>query len=209
MDAEIRKSIEISKVNSANASKSHVNRRRVEGLSQGNSQTQLHLQTESLPSGEIAPALQHLDSAKNAKVRPTGTGLDPNWVPNLTDYEAAYATGMTQTDVPIELTKFRAHHAQKGTQSHNWSATWVMWCQRWKERPAKGYNTGMPGIEPSGPFTPTPEQWHQAAKIFIEQSRWSRYYGPEPGMGGCRCPDNILTAYGIDPKTGGRIRTGT
>ena len=35
---------------------------------------------------------------------------------------------------------------------------------------------------------------------------WSRYAGPEPGMGGCRAPREMLAKYGIDSATGEKMR---
>jgi hypothetical protein len=42
--------------------------------------------------------------------------------------------------------------------------------------------------------------------MFVRTGTWSRYAGPEPGMGGCRAPHDLLMKYGIDPATGFKIR---
>lgn len=34
-------------------------------------------------------------------------------------------------DIASELAKFRAHHAERGSLSHDWSASWLKWCSRW------------------------------------------------------------------------------
>jgi hypothetical protein len=42
--------------------------------------------------------------------------------------------------------------------------------------------------------------------MFVKTGIWSKYAGNEPGMGGCRCPPEILVKHGIDPKTGMRMQ---
>lgn len=42
--------------------------------------------------------------------------------------------------------------------------------------------------------------------MFVKTGVWSKYAGNEPGMGGCRCPPEILVKHGIDPKTGMRMQ---
>jgi hypothetical protein len=54
---------------------------------------------------------------------------------------------------------------------------------------------------------PSLEDFDRAAALFIkDNSKWGRGMGPEPGMGGCRCPPEILIKHGIDPKTGMRMQ---
>lgn len=42
--------------------------------------------------------------------------------------------------------------------------------------------------------------------MFVRTGVWSRYAGPEPGMGGCRAPADLLAKHGIDAATGCKIR---
>jgi uncharacterized protein YdaU (DUF1376 family) len=115
MDLEIRKAIEKSKANSANAHKSHTSRRRFASQQHLQSPHNIHIQPESLPSGESS----------------LPTRLDPNWKPNEVEVSFATGRGMSSVDVANELSAFRAYHAERNTLSHDWSATWLKWCLRW------------------------------------------------------------------------------
>ena len=42
--------------------------------------------------------------------------------------------------------------------------------------------------------------------MYVRTGVWSRYAGPEPGMGGCKAPRELLEKYGVDPATGDRPR---
>lgn len=54
---------------------------------------------------------------------------------------------------------------------------------------------------------PSLEDFDRAAGLFVkDNSKWGNRMGPEPGMGGCRCPTEILVKHGIDPKTGLRMQ---
>jgi hypothetical protein len=46
----------------------------------------------------------------------------------------------------------------------------------------------------------TAVDWDQVIS-FVRGGPWSRYAGPEPGMGGCRPPREMLAKYGIDAVT--------
>jgi uncharacterized protein YdaU (DUF1376 family) len=135
LDLEIRKAIEISEVNSANARKSHANRKKFAAQPQANPHTQQHLQPDSLPSGESSPPSPEVVNNAGNRKSSSASGLDPNWTPNAADEKVAGDYGMSQTDISSELAKFRAHHAEKGFLSHDWSATWLKWCSRWDGKP--------------------------------------------------------------------------
>lgn len=54
---------------------------------------------------------------------------------------------------------------------------------------------------------PSLADYDRAAALFIkDNSKWGNRMGPEPGMGGCRCPPEILIKHGINPKTGLRMQ---
>lgn len=54
---------------------------------------------------------------------------------------------------------------------------------------------------------PSLEDFERAAALFVkDNSKWGNRMGPEPGMGGCRCPTEILIRHGINPKTGLRMQ---
>ena len=57
-------------------------------------------------------------------------------------------------------------------------------------------------MQVSSGFVPAEADWNNAAKTWAKHQRWSRHLGNEPGMGGCKCPPNILIEHGIDPATG-------
>jgi len=42
--------------------------------------------------------------------------------------------------------------------------------------------------------------------MWVKTGVWSRYAGPEPGMGGCRAPLELLAKHGIDATSGLKIR---
>jgi hypothetical protein len=48
--------------------------------------------------------------------------------------------------------------------------------------------------------------WDQVVSFYARGGPWSRYAGPEPGLGGCRAPRETLAKYGIDAATGAKIR---
>lgn len=133
LDEEIRKAIDKSAKNSANARHSHAGRKRFAPQPQPESLGQQQIKLDSLPSGErdtLSPeSLQH-SGEKSVPCK-----LDPNWRLGEEDLQAAVGFGMSQPDIESELTKFMAHHAEKGTSSHSWSATWVKWCSRWNGKP--------------------------------------------------------------------------
>jgi hypothetical protein len=43
----------------------------------------------------------------------------------------------------------------------------------------------------------TAVDWDQVISFYVRGGPWSRYAGPEPGMGGCRAPREMLPKYGI------------
>jgi hypothetical protein len=140
------------------------------------------------------------------KVSRLGTALPKTWVPDDACIEVANDHGMTEDVIAGEVLRFHAHNAQRGTFSHNWNETWTLWCAEWKRRADMEASKVAPRIEVSGSFKPMPKQWHDAARIWATEQRWSRQFGPEPGMGACRCPPDILIAHGINPDTGYKAR---
>jgi uncharacterized protein YdaU (DUF1376 family) len=135
LELEIRHAIERSEVNSANARKSHANRKKFATHSQATSHTQLQLQSDSLPTGERdTPSREAVTNAGNHNSS-AGSRLDPNWTPKSADEKVACDYGMSQMDIASELAKFRAHHAERGSLSHDWSASWLKWCSRWNGKP--------------------------------------------------------------------------
>jgi len=164
-----QEAIDISEANSANARKSHANRKKSAAKSQVQSHTQQHLQIESIPSGESGPLspearyqIRKLDSTE-------ASSLDRNWIPNVADENVARDYGMSNADIDSELRKFQAHHAEKGSTSHDWSASWLKWCSRWngKPMPIKTSIIGEAGAAPKVHVkadTPEWEAWQAYLK---------------------------------------------
>jgi len=163
---------------------------------------------EQKPSAPPPDSLSKISELVLSKVAPSGlkalgTTLPETWTPDdelCEDVKRDF--GMTDDDIRSELLGFHAHHAQAGSYSANWRASFTTWCKRWKEHREKQAPARVEVTKPK-PFTPTEADWDAAAARFAKNSSsWSRQLGPEPGMGGCRCPAAILERHGIDPKTG-------
>jgi hypothetical protein len=145
------------------------------------------------------------DSGKEEGFNPLGTTLPEDWTPEVDDITAANGYGLNDEAIRAELLTFHAYNAQNGTFSKNWSATWRLWCARWKER--EGAKPKQASPRNTGNTQPTADNWDWACKAWIRnQSAWPyRSLGPAPGQPGCRCPDIFLTRYGISAATGERL----
>ncbi|MET4187587.1 hypothetical protein ABIB86_000464 [Bradyrhizobium sp. JR1.7] len=132
-----------------------------------------------------------------------GTVLPETWVPDETCIAVAHDHGMTDSDIDGEVLRFHALNAQRGTFSQNWSKTWTLWCAEFKRRATKESAKAPARVEVSAAYKPSIDEWEKAVERWkANNSHWSRHYGPEPGMSGCRCPAPLLIAHGIDPATG-------
>jgi hypothetical protein len=126
----------------------------------------------------------------------------------LSDADIAASRGLGMDDAAIngELGKFIALNMRDKVKRGDWSASWVLWCHRWKERANAGSPTKARAT-PADQHSPSDQTWEAAAKLFaMSASKWSSQLGPEPGMIGCRCPPEILRKNGIDPATGLKLR---
>lgn len=176
----------------------------------GSSSPHLHKHT-TLSDERVVGAAPNDDDPKDADAigkeeNPLGTTLPADWIPGVDEMTAAYGYGMTDTNIEAELLTFHAYNAQHGTFSKNWSATWALWCARWKEREAAKPKQPAPRIEVNN--APTDANWESGCKLWVKsESMWPyRLLGPAPGQLGCRCPPKFLTKYHIDPATG-RVAT--
>lgn len=131
-----------------------------------------------------------------------GTELPPDWVPNDVAIAQAHNVGMTDAAIDDELRAFHAFNAQNGTLSRDWTATWVLWCKRWKERAERAPRKAPPRIEVDTKFVPTEADWERQIRFFANTGKWSVGFGPEPGMLGCRAPRAMLEKAGVNPDTG-------
>jgi hypothetical protein len=138
-----------------------------------------------------------------------GTQLPTDWMPD----EALRANvlakfGMTFDDINAELPTFHALNAQNGTLSQDWGATFFLFAKRWRERQiGERPKRIMLDKHPSqGRFEPQSKDWDSHVKFWIKTGKWSHQFGAEPGMLGCRCPEDILITNGVDPKTGNKLK---
>jgi uncharacterized protein YdaU (DUF1376 family) len=158
----------------------------------------------------VVPSTTTTTEAKNASQGREKCGLDllgcplpVDWLPDEATIAKVIADfGMTETDIEAELLTFHAYNAQHGTFSKNWSATWQMWCARWKGREAAKPKPAPACVEVN--YQPSDQDWDRACALWARGgSVWSyNSLGPEPGMRGCRCPIAILTKHNINPATG-------
>ncbi len=135
-----------------------------------------------------------------------GTALPETWLPDESCISVAHDHGMS--DIDGEVMRFHAVNAQRGTFSQNWNATWTLWCAEFRRRKLAEAVKAPARAELNKQHGPTLDEWRGAvARWKRNNSHWSRYLGPEPGMGGCKCPPSILTEAGIDPLTGRTLPT--
>ena len=186
LDKELAQALVISKANSANARKSHEARKRFAVVPQQNGTTQS--QSHSLPSGESPARAPEISKSVEGKPTP----IKPDWHPNDADVAVAHELGMTDDVIDAEAAQFRRYYLARGTKFPDWHSAWASWCQRWKK----------PAVAAPAPTGPVVIDFDKVAEFFARTGRWSRDAGPEPGMGGCRCPKEILIKHGIDPATG-------
>jgi hypothetical protein len=161
----------------------------------------------------VVPSATTTTEAKNASQGKEKCGLDllgrplpVDWLPDEPTIAKVLADfGMTDDDVRAELLTFHAYNAQHGTFSKNWSATWQMWCARWKERQGRATPARVQlSKSPTTPHEPTESEWDFTVKIYAKTGRWSHQFGPDPMSGKCRCPIAILVKNGINAETGER-----
>jgi hypothetical protein len=132
--------------------------------------------------------------------------LPVDWVPDaaiLAKVEADF--GMTIDDAKQELPAFHALNVQKGTLSHDWSATFYLFAKQWKVRQGRATPARVQlSKTPATPHEPTESEWDFTVKTYAKTGRWSHQFGPDPMSGKCRCPIAILVKNGINAETGER-----
>lgn len=107
----------------------------------------------------------------------------------------------------LEIQKFKFHHREQGTWSHDWQATFEKWWARFVEHQKKN---AKPKAAPRVEVNAEPNWDWYISRWKKNQSMWSyKSCGPEPGQVGCRAPPDVLRAHGIDPTTGNIIRETT
>lgn len=131
---------------------------------------------------------------------PERHALHPKFAPSPEAEKIARQKGFEIGEV-LEI--YRNHLKATGQTSRDYDASFCNFMLNRRifsdAQPPKG--------EPLIGYQPTPEEFDRAADLFAKSaSLWSSQLGPEPGMGGCRCPPEILVRHGIDPKTGLRMQ---
>ena len=194
IDRELAKALEKSKVNSANAVKSHANRKASRKKVAANSQPTLHTSDYRLPpsGGEEAPPknLYELGSEVSEDFRPLGMAM-----------AHGEELGISTADIELEAKKFIQHYQAKGNVSNNWQASFATWLDREAAHRAKQPAKAAPRIE-----TTMQPDWEGFAKRFAGGLGWPRGVGGEPGTQSCRCPPEALERAGIDPTTGLKLK---
>jgi hypothetical protein len=144
-----------------------------------------------------------------------GHQLPDNWTPDdeLCD-DVKREFGITDDDIRTELLSFHANHAQSGTFSANWRASFFIWCKRWKEHQDKqapprvevsrGSDSEQQPTRNRPSWEPTEEQWDGCVKLYALTGRWSPQFGPDPMSRNCRAPRAILERYKVNLETGER-----
>lgn len=181
-----------------------------------NAPSNAQAQPQAQPEQSLSDAHLHLHNNSLSTDRdaieegeqPIGTPIDPKFWPDPNHIAVCKIDGATDEIIQAEVAAFVATKQENGAFSNDWDASWSMWWKRWKEHQAKVAKASKPRaaprIEVSGRPEITEAQWDAEAAKFAKDgaSLWSRQLGPEPGMGGCRCPPEILTRHGINPTTG-------
>jgi uncharacterized protein YdaU (DUF1376 family) len=208
IDAEISKAIEKSKINSANASKSHDNRKPSAPKPRSERKANAPANADTLHTSHFTPPSGGREDAPPKAALQVGLGsqVDPEFEPSAEAIDRAHQQGATDEEIDSEVRKFIASHQIKGTFSPNWDASFAKWWENWK--PHKERSKAPPRVEVnSGPFVPSETDWTKAiARWSKNESHWPTWGGNSPGSTSCKCPPEILRKHGIDPATGFKIK---
>jgi uncharacterized protein YdaU (DUF1376 family) len=176
----------------------------------------------AVPKQGLKPAQEHkhpsITEGGESSPAPEGdqsVDLSPipsDFLPEATTSDRASAAGMTVAEIDSELVKFRNNSLAKGHFSRDWQASFAVWIERQIEFRAKAAEKAEreqakapPRIEVSNSAAALAAAdaatWDGlVARYARNNSQWSRQFGPEPGMAGCKCPPHILEKHGWDPK---------
>lgn len=150
-----------------------------------NAQSQSQSQ-ETLPAGE--------SDARPAAREGIARMVPIDWQPSQANLQAARDAGLSDEEAEAQAARFRKYNRARGTKFTDLDEAWAAWVLLAKpaEKPAS-VDSQTPAVPPD---------WDNIASFWVRTGRWQRGHGPEPGMGGCRCPPEILEKHGIDPATG-------
>jgi hypothetical protein len=130
---------------------------------------------------------------------PERNALRPDFEPSEEANKIARQKGL---DVAEMLLIYRNHLKSTGQTSRDYDASFCNFLLKHRT-----FGDKPKGGEPQPSDRPSLADYERAAAMFLkDNSKWGNRMGPEPGMGGCRCPPEILIKHGIDPKTGLRMQ---
>jgi uncharacterized protein YdaU (DUF1376 family) len=211
VEKEIAQAIEKSRVNSANATKSHVHRKRFVAASVPELPPTLHTSDSTLQTTGRVVQLDpegpdEVQRSALANEQDKGSLIDPTYRPNNKLVEQCHADGATDAIILEQRKLFVAYNEQRGTRSKNWDATWTIWWARWKER-EKPEKVFYSEVSAAAPWKPSEADWVRALELYKRSgSIWPRWGGNSPGSRSCLCPPDILRKHCIDPETGFTMR---
>lgn len=196
IDAEIQKAIEKSKVNSANAGKSHSNRKAsaskaqvVSIVSAVKPQPTLH----TSPKNSLSTARDEIEEIKHAS--DVGTPIDPNFWPCENHLAVCKIDGASDEVIKAEVEGFIAAKQESAALSANWDASWAIRWKRWKEHrdklAVKAKPRGLPRVEYDVKL-----DWDTYCSRYRRNMAWPKNIGPDPDSAACRCPLEILQKHG-------------
>lgn len=144
---------------------------------------------QTLPAGESGARAGFAGKAQLVPI---------DWQPNQINIQAARDAGLSDIEIEAQAARFRKYNRARGRKFADFDEAWAAWVllANPAEKPAES--------EPP----PPPPDWENLAAFWARTGRWQRGAGPEPGLGGCRCPPEILEKHGIDPANGTVKRKG-
>lgn len=190
IDKELAKVIEKSKVNSANAAKSHEDRKPVARKSHSGRTANVVAIADTLQTSNLrSPSGGQETTPPETASRDIGKALDPNFQPPTKAIERAHDQGLTDADIDAELIKFVAKY--RHSFGDDWDGSFETWIEREIAHRAKARPKAPPRID-YGTI-----DWGAFCQRFIGGMGWPRNIGPDPESAACRCPVEVLRKYGL------------
>ena len=125
-----------------------------------------------------------------------GERLSVEWAPSAEDRAFAKQLGWSDPQIDREGENFRDYWAAvpgaKGTKL-DWPATWRKWIRDSRTKPAG----------PTILAQPSPTDWRAIMDSHKRFKHWPKGHGNEPGMPGCRVPQELLREFGFEPPMKG------
>jgi hypothetical protein len=139
--------------------------------------------------------MNNLEREVNQKRESERKGLSADWQPSDEAIKLARERRISVSGCAAKFRSWAQHKTISDVDSR--FLKWLMY----EKPPMDGESDA--DYEPQINYRPTAAELDRAAFNFARNnSFWGAAMGPEPGMTGCKCPDEILLRHGIDPKTG-------